>query len=195
MTVQRFLAVVLAAIAGTTLVACGGGSPAATTSASDRESALDRRIARERKDAAAEAIRDREVEELKAEVKELKREKAKTRTGHAQTVTVQSPPAAQPAATSAGGVDGSWPSSVSGWTVILDSTDTADGAASAAARARSAGLTEVGQLYSSDFRTLRPGWYVAYTGRFETKAEAMTRAVAARAAGFGEAYQRYVGAE
>jgi len=194
MPIPRVLAALPILTATVVLGACGSDTaapPAATTD----QAAIEQRIDRERKDAAAEALRDRELQELRAEVKDLKAKDKKETSGKgsgagAKTVTVQSGSSAP--APDGGDGGAAWPSTVSAWTVVLVSAETADGALSAANRARGAGLQGVGTLYSSDFPTLRAGWYVAYSGQFSSKDEAMTRAAQARSAGLGEAYQRYV---
>ncbi len=180
-------------VATLTLTACGSESGGSSSSAGSDQAAIEARIARERKEAAAEAIRDREVKELRDEVKRLKAKRAKpSQPATAAPSTQSSAPTASP---TTGSTTGSWPPNDSAWTVILASEDTADGATQAARRATDAGLPGVGLLYSSDFRTLRPGWHVAYSGQFSSKEEAMSRAAQARAAGFSDAYQRYVSAQ
>lgn len=180
-------------VATLTLTACGSESGGSSSAGTD-QAAIEARIARERKEAAAEAIRDREVKELRDEVKLLKAKK-RAKPSQPTTAAPATQSSAPTAAPTTGSTAGSWPPDVSAWTVILTSEDTADGATQAARRATNAGLPGVGLLYSSDFRTLRPGWHVAYSGQFSSKEEAMSRAAQARAAGFSDAYQRYVSAQ
>ena len=49
-----------------------------------------------------------------------------------------------------------------------------------------------GVLYSSDFRSLNPGYWVTYSGEFDTEAQANAHARALRSAGYSECYQRKV---
>ena len=88
-----------------------------------------------------------------------------------------------------------WPSGEDGYTVVLRSTPTSQGrgpAESAAQQARNNGLPEVGILESSDFSSLNPGYYVTFTGVYDTENEAENALPRARTAGFPTAYVREV---
>lgn len=90
---------------------------------------------------------------------------------------------------------GTWPPGQPGYTIILASVAEAQGrseADSVAQRATAAGLTQVGVLRSADFSSLRPGWWVVYSGVYGTDAEARAALPQARAAGFASAYPRRV---
>lgn len=90
---------------------------------------------------------------------------------------------------------GTWPAGQSGYTVVLASVPEGQGRApadAAAARASSAGLPSVGVLRSSDFSSLRPGYWVAYAGVYSTLQEARGALPQAQAAGFASAYTRRV---
>ena len=63
---------------------------------------------------------------------------------------------------------------------------------SIAQRATAAGLPEVGVLDSSDFSSLRPGYWVTYSGVYDSEAEAGSALPRAQAAGFPSAYPRRV---
>lgn len=68
-----------------------------------------------------------------------------------------------------------WPEGTDGFTVILASIPTSSGRAPATARAREArdaGLPEVGVLVSAEFASLRPGYFVVFSGVYATRAEA-----------------------
>jgi hypothetical protein len=89
----------------------------------------------------------------------------------------------------------SWPSGEDGYTVVLRSTPTSQGrgpAESAAQQARNNGLPEVGILESSDFSSLNPGYYVTFTGVYDTENEAENALPRARTSGFPTAYVREV---
>jgi hypothetical protein len=89
----------------------------------------------------------------------------------------------------------SWPAGEDGFTVVLLSTPTSQGrgpAESAAQQARNNGLPEVGILESSDYSSLNPGYYVTFTGVYDTKSEAENALPRARASGFPTAYVREV---
>lgn len=88
-----------------------------------------------------------------------------------------------------------WPSGTDGFTVILASIPESRGRAEAdarAARARAAGLDEVGVLLSSSFDSLRTGYWVTFTGVHSTLNAARAELAPARAAGFPTAYTRRV---
>jgi hypothetical protein len=90
---------------------------------------------------------------------------------------------------------GTWPAGQSGYTVIVASVPESQGRAgadAAAQRATAAGLPSVGVLRSSDFSSLRPGFWVTYAGVYTSLAEAQARLPQARAAGFSSAYTRRV---
>ena len=89
----------------------------------------------------------------------------------------------------------SWPAGKDGYTIILKSVPTSQGrsqADSAAQRARNNGLTQVGVLNSSDYSTLRPGYWVTFTGIYDTQAQAENNLANARSKGFPLAYARHV---
>jgi hypothetical protein len=89
----------------------------------------------------------------------------------------------------------SWPGGRDGYTVVLKSTPRSDGrgpAESAAQRAINAGLRDVGILDSSDYSSLRPGYYVTFSGVYNTLNEAQSALPRDRSAGFPLAYVRQV---
>ena len=88
-------------------------------------------------------------------------------------------------------VPGDWPADRSAYTVILSSEETRGEAEAVVAQARG-NLPTVGVLRSRDFPSLRPGWWVAFSGAFDTRAGAQVNADDARSAGFPSAYVRFV---
>ena len=99
-----------------------------------------------------------------------------------------------PTTTGPGGII-SWPSGRDGYTVVLRSTPTSQGrgpAESAAQQARNNGLPQVGILESSDYSSLNPGYYVTFTGVYNTENEAENALPRARTSGFPTAYVREV---
>ena len=105
-------------------------------------------------------------------------------------------PAASPSPTkvvSAPPPSETWPAATSAWTVVLASDSDRSEAEAAATSATHAGLSEAGVLYSSSHASLRPGYWVAYTGVLSHEAAA-ARQQQARTAGFPTAYARYVSA-
>ena len=101
-----------------------------------------------------------------------------------------SPPPAPPAPARAGALV-QWPAGRSGYTIVLRSLPTADGrarAVSEARRAAGAGLADVGVIDSSDYSSLHPGYYVVFSGIYETFQDAEEAADDARVEGFDDAY-------
>ena len=132
-----------------------------------------------------------------------------TVTGNSSTLTAPTPtepsatatgPATRPRprktapAQSANPAAVSWPRNRRGWTIVLLSLPQANGRAAAVAKAvdaRSGGLRRVGVLNSSRYASLHPGYYVVFTGIFDTEAEAASALQRARAV-FPAAYQRVI---
>jgi hypothetical protein len=88
-----------------------------------------------------------------------------------------------------------WPAGKNGFTVILKSVPTSNGrsqADAAANKARTNGLTQVGVLNSSDYSSLNPGYYVTFTGIYDTNAQAQAALPNARSRGFPTAYVREI---
>ena len=88
-----------------------------------------------------------------------------------------------------------WPPSKDGFTVVLKSVPTSNGrspAEAAADKARTNGLSQVGILNSSDFSSLNPGYYVTFTGIYDTESQASAALQNARSKGFPTAYVREV---
>jgi hypothetical protein len=88
-----------------------------------------------------------------------------------------------------------WPRGRSGWTLVLASLPAAGGREQAMARAREAleaGLPQVGVLDSARFTSLHPGYYVVFSGVYESLSEAQDAASEAADAGFGNSYGRRI---
>ena len=86
-----------------------------------------------------------------------------------------------------------WPRARDGWTIVLASIPKAkgrDGAVAVAQQARTRGLPRVGVLDSSRFASLRPGYWMTFTGRYQSEAEATGSLRRARAAVKGARVQR-----
>jgi len=87
-----------------------------------------------------------------------------------------------------------WPRDRRGWTIVLLSVPQSNGREAADARAseaRSSGIPDVGVLNSSRFASLHPGYYVVFSGIFDSQAEATSALPRARSA-FPLAYQRQI---
>jgi len=88
-----------------------------------------------------------------------------------------------------------WPAGESGWTVVLVSLPRELGPAAAkerVSRAVRAALPEAGFLLSDRFASLHPGYYVVFTGIYQSRSEAEAAVPTARGKGFGGAYARPV---
>jgi hypothetical protein len=93
------------------------------------------------------------------------------------------------------GTTTTWPAGKDGFTVVLKSVPTSEGrgpADSAAERARSNGLPQVGVLNSTDYSSMNPGYYVTFTGIYDTESQAEAALPNARSKGFPTAYVREV---
>lgn len=99
-------------------------------------------------------------------------------------------PTTTPEPTAAPATVEEWPADAEGYTVILLSGSNR-GAAEKVARDYAAAGTPAGVLHSDDFSSLRAGYWVVFSGRHETKAEA-DAALAALAASAPGAYVRLV---
>lgn len=78
-----------------------------------------------------------------------------------------------------------WSRAEHGWTIVLVSVPKSRGrdrAVAVAQQARSRGLRQVGVLDSSVFASLHPGYWMTFTGKYETEAEATSVLRRARAA-------------
>jgi hypothetical protein len=88
-----------------------------------------------------------------------------------------------------------WPAGKSGYTVVLLSIETSAGRAGADTAARNAikaGLPDVGVLDSSDFSSIRSGFYVVFSGVYDTIQEANSALAVARSSGYELAYPREI---
>jgi hypothetical protein len=77
----------------------------------------------------------------------------------------------------------SWPPGEDGYTIVLRSVRKSQGRSTAEAEARRAisqGLPQVGVLDSSDYRSMRSGYWVVFSGVYDTKAQAVSRLTSAR---------------
>jgi SPOR domain len=102
-----------------------------------------------------------------------------------ETEPLEPPPPAGPVA---------WPAGQSGWTVVLASLPEASGrgaADQAAQRALDAGLPEAGVLNSSDYSSLHPGYWVVFSGIYDSQDEAQGALETARAT-YPQAYARQI---
>jgi hypothetical protein len=88
-----------------------------------------------------------------------------------------------------------WPKGRSGWTLVVASLPASAGRKAAVAKARQAlgaGLTQVGVLDSSEFSSLHPGYFVVFSGNYDSLSEAQDAASRAAQKGYGNAYARRI---
>jgi hypothetical protein len=90
-----------------------------------------------------------------------------------------------------------WPKDRGGWTLLLmsypkEGAGGRESALAAATRAANARLPEVGILDSSRFASLHPGYYVVFSGIYDSQGRALAALRTARASGFSGAYPRAV---
>jgi hypothetical protein len=86
-----------------------------------------------------------------------------------------------------------WPAGQNGYTVVLSSVPTSSGRDAAVRLARAAlkaGLNDVGILDSSRYSSLHPGYYVVFSGVFDSPAQAQSALAAAHSGGYPSAYAR-----
>jgi hypothetical protein len=102
-----------------------------------------------------------------------------------RTTTVTSPPAPSTA--------DDWPADTKAWAVVLASKQTRGQAELQASRA--SGLGSSGVLNSTNYVSLRPGYWVAYAGPFHSRELAQAETNRYRRNGFADAYPRYVSAD
>ena len=87
-----------------------------------------------------------------------------------------------------------WPAGQNGWTVVLASIPQSAGRAASlrdARKAISAGLTDVGVLNSSEFSSLHSGYYVVFSGIFNSEQEAKSGLDTAKSS-YPQAYVRQI---
>ena len=107
-----------------------------------------------------------------------------TPTVPAPTTTTRTPTGVRP-----------WPSRKSGWTDVLESVPQSAGRSAAVSQARNAeraGVPSVGVLLSSRYRTLHAGYWVVFSGVYDSQTQAEGGLDAARSHGFPGAYPAQV---
>jgi septal ring-binding cell division protein DamX len=108
------------------------------------------------------------------------------------TKTIPVSPTATTLTTPSGAVLEAWPVGLSGWTVVLSRSHSQAAAETTAAQLETGGI-KVGVLDSSQHPRLLPGFWIVFTGRYPTKAQADVVVSALQAIGQGEAVARLVG--
>jgi hypothetical protein len=103
------------------------------------------------------------------------------------------PSAGEPQRSSGGARVRSWPEGKSAYTVVLLSAEDESAARAQARKAASAGVP-AGVLRSSDHSSLKPGYWVAFGGQFDSNDEAQREARRYASLGAGKGYVRFVSA-
>jgi hypothetical protein len=88
-----------------------------------------------------------------------------------------------------------WPAGKNGWTIVLDSIPAANGRAAALAEARQAlhlGMPQVGVIESARFSSLHPGYFVVFSGIYDTEPAAQSHIIEAHRHGFRGPYPRQI---
>ncbi len=104
------------------------------------------------------------------------------------------PPEPAPPPPAAGGEVIEWPAGQNGWTIVLVSSPQSAGRAAAnreAQEAIDAGLSDVGVMDSSEFASLRPGYFVVFSGVYSSEREARGELGAAKG-NYPQAYARQI---
>ncbi|MHB8241646.1 MAG: caspase family protein [Solirubrobacteraceae bacterium] len=87
---------------------------------------------------------------------------------------------------------GSWQRGFDGYTVALASDIIKADAVGAVSTAKAAGMPGVGFVWSSNYRSLTPGYWFVFSGAYASREEAGTHVADAVRAGFRDAYVRYI---
>ena len=88
-----------------------------------------------------------------------------------------------------------WPAAKRGWTIVLDSVPTTNGRAGAVAEAKQAlrlKMKQVGVLDSARFSSLHPGYFVVFSGIYDTEAQAQSHVIDAHRHGYRNPYPRQI---
>ena len=87
-----------------------------------------------------------------------------------------------------------WPQGQNGWTIVLASIPQSAGRAGATSEGRealAAGLTDVGVIDSSEYSSLHPGYFVVFSGIFNSQSEASGALDSAKTS-YPQAYTRQI---
>lgn len=184
---RAVLVLVLVILATVMLSACGGGSSSSsTTSDGAAELAHQRELAQARRQGAQAARQAARIKDLEREVHAVREDAQKSQSQSSSPASELEPaPAAEAESDTS-----DWPGG-SGYTAILASVSTEAEARSIQTEATGKGL-DAGVLFSSDYNSLRPGYWVVFSGVFQNADGAAERAAHAHELGYSEAYPRFV---
>jgi cell division septation protein DedD len=165
------------------LIGCGGSDGSGAG-----ELARQRELAEARKEAAQNARQNATIEQLEHRLNRLKKEgRAKTPQSAASAPASPSAPSPEEAGSPS---LGDWPGG-SGYSAMLGAFSNEENARVRQREATEVGL-DAGVLYSSNFSSLRPGFWVVFSGTFTNHEEAEARVSRARELGYTDSYPRFV---
>jgi hypothetical protein len=173
------------ALAAVTLSACGGSS---STTDGAAELAHQHELVQARRQGAQAARQAARIKDLEREVHAVREDEQKRESQGRHQLAEPEPAPAAPAQTEPATDD--WPGG-SGYTAILASVSSEGEAGSIQTEATGKGL-DAGVLFSSDYSSLRPGYWVVFSGVFRDADGAERRAGHAHELGYAEAYPRFV---
>jgi hypothetical protein len=172
---KRLLAVVCVLASAVVVVSgCGESSDSGAG-----ELARQQELRAARHEAAQDARQNAKIEDLE---RQLRRDRRDSSTLSASTSEQEE--------STSGNEVGDWPGG-SAYTAILASLESQVDARAFQQQATASGL-DAGVLYSSAFSSLRPGYWVVFSGSFTSESEAADRAKRAQDLGISDAYPRFV---
>lgn len=172
----------VAGLAATLLVGCGGSDDSGAS-----ELARQRELSDARREAAQNARQNATIEQLEHRLNRLKKEEEGT-TSQTAAATPSDTPSPSSGETSSS--LGDWPGG-SGYSAMLGAFSSEENARTFGREATELGL-DAGVLYSSNFDSLRPGYWVVFSGTFINHEEAAARAARAHELGYSDSYPRFV---
>lgn len=180
---MRLLLSALSVVAVALIVGCGGSDDSGAG-----DLARQQELAEARNEAAQDARQNATIEQLEQRLNRLKEREGENATAPA----VATPPV--PAPTPTEEIDssslGDWPGG-SGYSTMLGAFSSEENARARQREATELGL-DAGVLYSSNFSSLRPGYWVVFSGTFASQDDATARAERAQELGYSDAYPRFV---
>lgn len=159
------------------LSGCGdeGGS-------SSGELAKQRELAAARQEGAQDARQSERIKQLERELQDRSAETTATAPPPTPTTTTPRPPPPEP--------EDDWPGG-SAYTAMLGAFSVESNARARQSEATARGI-DAGVLWSSDYSSLTPGYWVVFSGTFPSSAEAAARASRAKELGYSDSYPRFV---
>jgi hypothetical protein len=147
-------------------------------------------LAEARKEAAQDARQSATIERLEQRLDRIKDGEDEPVSESTVPTTAPAPPSSPPSEETSSPSLGDWPGG-SGYSAMLGAFSSEDNARTRQSEASELGL-DAGVLYSSNFSSLRPGYWVVFSGTFGTQGEAEARAARARELGYSDSYPRFV---